>query len=251
MAYFPMFVDLTDKTCLVVGGGEVAYRKVKTLLDFDAKVTVVAESVCPKLAELAEVQDKKILSACDYVTGAGEVTSEDKVQSACGRNAEKADAPKNRVTIWVRPFQKEDCDGRLLVVAATDDRELNHNIAEYCKAAGIMVNAVDQKDDCSFIFSSYVREQNLVAAFHPGGELPLVKPSGIIEQGFNLRDDNALGKTIDVFAILPPNILKDGRDNSLLLLRQKQRLMYAIPKKFIIVNIPGQSRIPQKIRMKQ
>lgn len=174
MAYFPMFVDLTDKTCLVVGGGEVAYRKVKTLLDFDAKVTVVAESVCPKLAELAEVPDKKILSACDYVTGAVEVTSEDKVQSACGRNAEKADAPKNRVTIWVRPFQKEDCDGRLLVVAATDDKELNHNIAEYCKAAGIMVNAVDQKDDCSFIFSSYVREQNLVAAFSSGGKSPVL-----------------------------------------------------------------------------
>lgn len=174
MAYFPMFVDLTDKTCLVVGGGEVAYRKVKTLLDFDAKVTVVAESVCPKLAELAEAPDKKILSACDYVTGAGEVTSEDKVQSACGQDAEKADALEQKITICVRPFQKEDCDDRLLVVAATDDKELNHNIAEYCKAAGIMVNAVDQKDDCSFIFSSYVREQNLVAAFSSGGKSPVL-----------------------------------------------------------------------------
>ena len=137
MAYFPMFVDLTDKPCLIVGGGEVAYRKVRTLLDFDAEVTVVAESVCPKLARLADV-------------------------------------PKHRVTICVRPFQKEDCDGRLLVVAATDDKELNHNIAEYCKAAGIMVNAVDQKDDCSFIFSSYVKEQNLVAAFSSGGKSPVL-----------------------------------------------------------------------------
>ena len=159
MAYFPMFVDLTDKTCLVVGGGEVAYRKVKTLLDFDAKVTVVAESVCPRLAGL---------------TGAGKVTSEDKVQSACGQDAEKADALEQKITICVRPFQKEDCDDRLLVVAATDDKELNHNIAEYCKAAGIMVNAVDQKDDCSFIFSSYVREQNLVAAFSSGGKSPVL-----------------------------------------------------------------------------
>ena len=174
MAYFPMFVDLTDKTCLVVGGGEVAYRKVKTLLDFDAKVTVVAESVCPRLAGLAGAPDKKILSACDYVTGAGEVASEDKVQSACGQDAEKADALEQKITICVRPFQKEDCDGRLLVVAATDDKELNHNIAEYCKAAGIMVNAVDQKDDCSFIFSSYVREQNLVAAFSSGGKSPVL-----------------------------------------------------------------------------
>ena len=159
MAYFPMFVDLTDKPCLVVGGGEVAYRKVRTLLDFDAEVTVVAESVCPKLAGLAGDRD---------------VTSENKEQSACGQDAEKADAPKNRVKICVRLFQKEDCDGRLLVVAATDDKELNHNIAEYCKAAGIMVNAVDQKDDCSFIFSSYVKEQNLVAAFSSGGKSPVL-----------------------------------------------------------------------------
>lgn len=159
MAYFPMFVDLTDKTCLVVGGGEVAYRKVKTLLDFDAKVTVVAESVCPRLAGLA---------------GARNVTSENKMLTACGQDAEKADAVEQKITICVRPFQKEDCDGRLLVVAATDDKELNHNIAEYCKAAGIMVNAVDQKDDCSFIFSSYVREQNLVAAFSSGGKSPVL-----------------------------------------------------------------------------
>lgn len=159
MAYFPMFVDLTDKTCLVVGGGKVAYRKVKTLLDFDAKVTVVAESVCPRLAGLA---------------GAGNVTSENKMLTACGQDAEKADALEQKITICVRPFQKEDCDGRLLVVAATDDKELNHNIAEYCKAAGIMVNAVDQKDDCSFIFSSYVREQNLVAAFSSGGKSPVL-----------------------------------------------------------------------------
>lgn len=159
MAYFPMFVDLTDKTCLVVGGGEVAYRKVKTLLDFDAKVTVVAESVCPRLAGLA---------------GVWNVTSENKMLTACGQDAEKADALEQKITICVRPFQKEDCDDRLLVVAATDDKELNHNIAEYCKAAGIMVNAVDQKDDCSFIFSSYVREQNLVAAFSSGGKSPVL-----------------------------------------------------------------------------
>ena len=113
MAYFPMFVDLTDKTCLVVGGGEVAYRKVKTLLDFDAKVTVVAESVCPRLAGLA---------------GARNVTSENKMLTACGQDAEKADVLEQKSRICVRPFQKEDCDGRLLVVAATDDKELNHNI---------------------------------------------------------------------------------------------------------------------------
>ena len=45
MAYFPMFVNLKDQPCLVVGGGMVAYRKVKVLLDFEARVVVVGENI--------------------------------------------------------------------------------------------------------------------------------------------------------------------------------------------------------------
>ena len=49
MAYFPMFVDMTERECLIVGGGNVAYRKVIVMLDFGAKVTVVAEDICDEL----------------------------------------------------------------------------------------------------------------------------------------------------------------------------------------------------------
>lgn len=55
MAYFPMFLDLTGKDCLVVGGGEVALRKVKMLLDFDATVTVIAPRIAEELYSLSEV----------------------------------------------------------------------------------------------------------------------------------------------------------------------------------------------------
>ena len=61
-----------------------------------------------------------------------------------------------------------------MVIAATDDNALNHEIAEYCKAKDIMVNAVDQKADCSFIFPSYIKEKNLVAAFSSGGNSPVL-----------------------------------------------------------------------------
>ena len=61
-----------------------------------------------------------------------------------------------------------------IVVAATDDIFLNHRIAQYCKQNGIMVNAVDQKEDCSFIFPSYRKEKNLVAAFSSGGNSPVL-----------------------------------------------------------------------------
>lgn len=141
MAYFPMFVDMTERECLIVGGGNVAYRKVMVMLDFGAKVTVVAEDICDELRKLI-----------------------------AGDRANK----ENRITIIKKKFEQKDCDGMEMVIAATDDNALNHEIAEYCKAKGIMVNAVDQKADCSFIFPSYIKEKNLVAAFSSGGNSPVL-----------------------------------------------------------------------------
>lgn len=141
MAYFPMFVDMTERECLIVGGGNVAYRKVMVMLDFGAKVTVVAEDICDELRKL---------------------TIDDTANK------------ENRITFIKRKFEQKDCDGMEMVIVATDDNALNHEIAEYCKAKGIMVNAVDQKADCSFIFPSYIKEKNLVAAFSSSGNSPVL-----------------------------------------------------------------------------
>lgn len=151
MAYFPMFVDMTERECLIVGGGNVAYRKVIVMLDFGAKVTVVAEDICDELRKLT-IDD---------------IASEDKTGSYTANK-------ENRITFIKRRFERKDCDGMEMVIAATDDNALNHEIAEYCKAKGIMVNAVDQKADCSFIFPSYIKEKNLVAAFSSGGNSPVL-----------------------------------------------------------------------------
>lgn len=151
MAYFPMFVDMTERECLIVGGGNVAYRKVIVMLDFGAKVTVVAEDICDELRKLT----------------IGDIASEDKTGSYTANK-------ENRITFIKRRFERKDCDGMEMVIAATDDNALNHEIAEYCKVNGIMVNAVDQKADCSFIFPSYIKEKNLVAAFSSGGNSPVL-----------------------------------------------------------------------------
>ena len=136
MAYFPMFVDLTGKPCLVVGGGMVAYRKVKVLLDFDARVIVVGEDICDAICEVAK--------------------------------------KSNQLELQKKCFEGTDCDNMYMVIAATDNKALNHHIAETCNSKGIMVNAVDQKEDCSFIFSSYIKEKNLIAAFSSSGNSPVL-----------------------------------------------------------------------------
>ena len=151
MAYFPMFVDMTERECLIVGGGNVAYRKVMVMLDFGAKVTVVAEDICDELRKLT-IDD---------------TASEGKTDSYTANK-------ENRITFIKRRFKRKDCDGMEMVIAATDDNALNHEIAEYCKAKGIMVNAVDQKADCSFIFPSYIKEKNLVSAFSSSGNSPVL-----------------------------------------------------------------------------
>lgn len=136
MAYFPMFVNLKDQPCLVVGGGMVAYRKVKVLLDFEARVVVVGENICDKIYEIVK--------------------------------------KSNQLELQKKCFEDADCDNMFMVIAATDDKELNHHIAGICNSKGIMVNAVDQKEDCSFIFSSYIKEKNLIAAFSSGGNSPVL-----------------------------------------------------------------------------
>lgn len=136
MAYFPMFVNLKDQPCLVVGGGMMAYRKVKVLLDFEARVVVVGENICDKIYEIVK--------------------------------------KSNQLELQKKRFEDADCDNMFMVIAATDDKELNHHIAGICNSKGIMVNAVDQKEDCSFIFSSYIKEKNLIAAFSSGGNSPVL-----------------------------------------------------------------------------
>ena len=148
MAYFPMFVDMTERECLIVGGGNVAYRKVMVMLDFGAKVTVVAEDICEELRKL--------------------------IAGDRANNGWFSSDAAARITFIKRRFERKDCDGMEMVIAATDDNALNHEIAEYCKAKDIMVNAVDQKADCSFIFPSYIKEKNLVAAFSSGGNSPVL-----------------------------------------------------------------------------
>lgn len=129
-----MFIEIENKNCLVVGGGIVALRKVQVLLDFGARVHVVAPKILPEICVLE----------------------------------------RQGAILYPRAFCEEDLTGCALVVAATDDASLNHHVAECAKRFHIPVNAVDQKEDCSFIFPSYVRQQNLVGAFSSSGNSPVL-----------------------------------------------------------------------------
>lgn len=131
MAYFPMFIDIYDKKCLIIGGGKIALQKVKVLLDFDANITIIAKECLEELYAYP-------------------------------------------VKIINRALEKEDVLSYFLVICATDDKVLNHEISMYCKEHNILVNVVDQKEDCTFIFPSYIKEKEVVAAFSSSGNSPVL-----------------------------------------------------------------------------
>ena len=136
MAYFPMFINIEGADCLIVGGGQIALKKVKVLKDFGARIYVVAPVISDGIRLMAqETKD---------------------------------------IYMYEREVCDGDFDGKVLVVAATDDKKVNHKIAQTAKKLNIHVNAVDQIEDCTFIFPSYHREKDVVAAYSSGGNSPVI-----------------------------------------------------------------------------
>lgn len=130
---YPAILLLDGRLAVVVGGGTVAERKVRTLLDAGATVRVVAPEVTPALRTRAR---------------AGEIE-------------------------WTeRAYSRGDLAGAAVVVAATDDEEINRGVYEEATAAGIPVNVVDDVAKCTFIAPSIVRRGNLVIAVSTGGAAP-------------------------------------------------------------------------------
>lgn len=133
MAYFPFFIDIGGKNGLIAGGGRIALHKLQKLLPYGAALTVVA----PEVSELLE-------------------------QTAL----------KNDIRVIKRRFEPSDLTGMCFVIAASDDAGANAEIARLCKERGILVNVVDDKNACSFLFPSLVKEGNLSIGISTEGTSP-------------------------------------------------------------------------------
>lgn len=139
MSYFPFFIELEGKCCLVAGGGEVAYRKIKALLPFEIKIHVVAPKYCAQLEALRS-------------------------------NAEYA----GKLKFSQRAFCEQDLEGILFAIAATDDAKLHEKMYDLCQERNILINVVDKKELCSFYFPSLVKENELVVGISSGGNSPVL-----------------------------------------------------------------------------
>lgn len=129
-SYYPVFLDIAGKRCVVIGGGQVAWRKVQTLLEYGAKVEVVSPELCPELAAVTEIN------------------------------------------VCHRQYQPGDLKGAFLAIVATDNHEINHQVAREARAQGVMVNVVDDAEYCDFILPSLVRRGDMTIAVSTAGRSP-------------------------------------------------------------------------------
>ena len=130
--YFPVFVDLSDKKVVVVGGGAIATRRVCTLLPFVEELIVIAPEVTREIENLSR---------------------------------------EGRVHLYRRNYEKEDVRNVYLLVAATNVREINEEIGRDGKEAGCFVSVADNKEECTVLFPgiAFDREQGVVVGVTASG----------------------------------------------------------------------------------
>lgn len=133
MRYYPVNLDIKGRQCLVVGGGRVGSRKVDTLVQCGAVVTVVSAEVSPTVKQLAD---------------------------------EKA------ILLKQRAYRASDVEGMFLVIGATDDETLNRQIHADAERLNLLCNIADRPEICNFILPAIVRRGSFVMAISTAGKSP-------------------------------------------------------------------------------
>ena len=135
MDYLPLFLDVKQKPCLIVGGGVIAERKVSILSRAQADLAIVAPEIT------TEIQRK---------------------------------VKNNKITWYEKKFAAQDLDNYKIVIAATDDKKVNADIAQLCREKNILVNAADDTSNCDFILPSIIDRSPVQIAVSTGGASPVL-----------------------------------------------------------------------------
>lgn len=169
-SYYPLYLNIADRKCIVVGGGQVALRKVKTLLEYSARVEVISPDLCASLTKLAE---------------AGEI---------------------NTVN---REYQYGDLKDSRIVIAATDDSDVNLKVVKEARDRGIFINVVDCAEQSDFILPSYLRRGDITIAVSTSGRSPA------LARKIRTRLERDFGNEYESLAVLINEVRMEIRQQSI------------------------------------
>ena len=131
--FYPVFLNLKGRRCIVIGGGRIAEGKVLKLIDTGAKIIVISPDATPAIQDAASAGD---------------------------------------IEFNPRKYQAGDLEGAFLAIAATNDHLVNQDIFEEAESLGVLLNAVDDPPRCSFIAPSIVQRGPVTVAISTGGASP-------------------------------------------------------------------------------
>lgn len=169
--YYPIFLNIQDKKCVVVGGGNVAWRKVCSLKEAGARVTVVSPEFCPELEKETEIERIK------------------------------------------QKYDKEFLKGALVVIASTDDEEVNKRIYYDATEKGILVNVVDKPEFCSFIVPASIVQGDLRISISTGGASPALARN--IREYLEKQFGNEYNELTKLLSEMRRKVLSEIRDESI------------------------------------
>lgn len=172
MAYFPIFIKL--KNVLVVGAGNIASRKIETLLQFadeDSKIKIVAPEINEKVQNLYEEN-------------------------------------KDKIEIAQKKFEESDLQNIQIVFAATNSSETDEFISKLCREKGILANIADVMHLCDFHFPAIVKRGDFVVGINSNGDAPLLTRK-VREKISKFLPEN-LGENLSKIGKVRKQSLKDG-----------------------------------------
>lgn len=145
--YYPISLNVRGRKCVVIGGGQVALRKVRTLLEHGANVEVISPELCAGLGQLAD---------------------------------------KDSIHVLNRVYQEGDLTGAFITIAATDDSSVNQQVIGEARRKAVMINVVDDADNSDFIAPSYLQRGDITIAVSTAGRSPALarKIRTVLEKEF-------------------------------------------------------------------
>lgn len=131
--YYPIFLNIKGKRCVVIGGGEVALRKVKMLLECEADITVISPEFHQEISRLSKEKEIHLIQ---------------------------------------REYKAGDVKDAMIAIVCTDMKKVNRKVVDEAKKAGVLVNVADNPESSDFITPSFFRRGNLTVAVSTAGVSP-------------------------------------------------------------------------------